>query len=283
MGLDDVLVHNERISTLTQQTVAGATMRRMSSKATQGSRIPDANMTKSDDRTAIPDTTVTTTMSTSLTAPNDSILPDMDATYPTEQIAIIDKPESMPTHVFTVPYPSESPSILHVFASVDRMWLAVTGHGIDNDKIPALEFACLSVIAAHREHGILQPELVRVTGQDKRSVPWRTQSLCDKGYIIKQEVVASGARTSLCILRRFVVQGSSSGATIEAQRSVILPESINKGDGKVYVDARSPVIEARVRATFDILRELKIITWDDLKMKLVCFYPIPSVRQLEPC
>ncbi|MCJ1391605.1 hypothetical protein MMC18_004469 [Xylographa bjoerkii] len=233
MGLADVVAHNERVEILTQQGGTGLTI-----------------------------------ASTSLTANHGYVCPDTNATVATDQVATTGAANSLPAQAASVSAPLGSPSTLHVFASVNRMWLAVAGHGIDSEKIAALEFTCLSIIAARRENGILQPELVRITGQDKRSVPWRTQKLCDKGYIVKKEVVASGARTSLCILKRFAVESSSMEVTTEGQHPVSLPGSVKTGEDKGYVDAKSHIVETRLRATFDILKELKIILWDDLKMKL---------------
>ncbi|MCJ1376915.1 hypothetical protein MMC17_000005 [Xylographa soralifera] len=243
MSLTDVMAHNERVEGLTQQSVAGVTL-----------------------------------VNTSLTANHALMGPDANITSATDQRAITGGAESQSLQSASVPLPSEIPSYLHVFASVNRMWWAVAGHGIDNEKIAALEFTCLSIIAASRENGILQPELVRVTGQDKRSVPWRTQKLCDRGYIVKKEVVASRARTSLCILKRFAVQSSSKDVTAKDQYLISHPNSIKTGD-KDYVDTKSRVVETRLRATFDILKELKIILWDDLKMKLGIWRIAPESRR----
>ncbi|MCJ1281618.1 hypothetical protein MMC26_000938 [Xylographa opegraphella] len=235
MDLADVLAHNERLDRLTRQTVAD----------------PDPNIA-----------------STSLTASHKLVGAEANAAAAGDQGAITNGTGSLSHQAASVSDLSETPKYLHVFASVNYMWLAVAGHGVDNEKIAALEFTCLSVIAAHREAGILQPDLVRTTGQDKRSVPWRTQKLCDKGYIVKKEVVSSGSRTSLCILKRFAVPCSSKDVTTKAQYLNSLPNRISTSENKGYVDAKSRVVQSRIRATFEILKELKIILWDDLKMKL---------------
>ncbi|MCJ1405237.1 hypothetical protein MMC11_008464 [Xylographa trunciseda] len=244
MDLADVVAHNERVENLTQQSV-----------------------------TALPGASIT------LTAIQGSVSTDADATAVADGRATTGAANSLPAQPTSVLAPSDNPSILHVFVSVNRMWLAVAGHGIDHEKIAALDFTCLSIIAAHREHGILQPELVRMSGQDKRSVPWRTQKLCDNGYIIKKEVVASGARTSLCVLKRFAAQSGPREATTEDQYPASLPESVKIGGNKGYVDAKSHVVETRIRATFDLLKELKIILWDDLKIKLACFHTLRSRKR----
>ena len=97
--------------------------------------------------------------------------------------------------------PIRNPSRLYV--SENRQWDALTGHGIDWKRVPRLEFQLLSIIAEHGENGITQPDLIRLSGQDKRSVPKRTDNLHHKGYIVKRGVYAAKAKTSLCTFKRF--------------------------------------------------------------------------------
>jgi hypothetical protein len=85
----------------------------------------------------------------------------------------------------------------------DRVWYAIAGHGIDYKRIPPLEFQALSVVAAHGTKGILQPDVTKITGQDKRSLPKRTDNLSKNGYIIKTNVIARGTKTSLLKLKKF--------------------------------------------------------------------------------
>ena len=98
---------------------------------------------------------------------------------------------------------------IRLYASNDRMWHTLTGHAPDSNKIKSLDFICLSIIAACGPKGILQPDLVRISGQDKRSLPARTDRLHDGGYIEKKSVnveLANPPRslnTSKCILKRF--------------------------------------------------------------------------------
>ncbi|CAI6341001.1 unnamed protein product [Periconia digitata] len=95
-----------------------------------------------------------------------------------------------------------------VFASQDRVWQAVTGHSIDLKRVPSMEFLLLCVIATRGAGGITQPDLVRITGQDKRSVPKRTDELAKKGYIDKRPIQDGSLRTSLCVHKKFVQAGS---------------------------------------------------------------------------
>jgi hypothetical protein len=71
----------------------------------------------------------------------------------------------------------------------------------------------LSQIAAAGKDGIFQGELVRVTGQDKRSVPKRTDGLRDKGYIIKEIVYRKGMKTSRLTLRKRVADEEEMSAS----------------------------------------------------------------------
>lgn len=89
----------------------------------------------------------------------------------------------------------------------DRVYQAICGHPRDNSKVAPLEFDLLTHIAARRSDGILQGELVRLSGQDKRSVPKRTDALQEKGYIIKEAVYRKGNRTSRLILKKLAPTG----------------------------------------------------------------------------
>lgn len=85
----------------------------------------------------------------------------------------------------------------------ERVWYAIAGHGIDHKRIPPLEFQALSVIAAQGSKGVLQPDVTKLTGQDKRSLPKRTDNLAKNGYIVKTIVIARGTKTSLLKLKKF--------------------------------------------------------------------------------
>lgn len=90
-----------------------------------------------------------------------------------------------------------------------QLWHAIAGHGIDRSKIKPAEFLLLHIIAKHGADGIAQPELVRVSQQDKRSVPQRTDRLAAGGYISKVSVIARGAKTSLLTLKKFATNTAS--------------------------------------------------------------------------
>ncbi|EXJ78581.1 hypothetical protein A1O1_08982 [Capronia coronata CBS 617.96] len=90
-----------------------------------------------------------------------------------------------------------------VRVNVERVYEALCGHPPDSSKVSPLEFDLLSLIAPARSNGILQGDLRQASGQDKRSVPKRTDALHKKGYIVKETVYRKGNRTSRLILRRF--------------------------------------------------------------------------------
>ncbi|RWA11495.1 hypothetical protein EKO27_g3618 [Xylaria grammica] len=90
---------------------------------------------------------------------------------------------------------------LHV--SEERQWRTIAGHGPDLKRVPLFEWRALVDIASVKEKGILQGDLVRLTGQDKRSLPTRTDALARKGYIIKQPIVLRGGKSSKLWLAQF--------------------------------------------------------------------------------
>lgn len=90
-----------------------------------------------------------------------------------------------------------------ITASQRLIYHAVCGHDPDDTKVTDIEFALLRAICAARHDGIMQGELRQITGQDARSVPRRTDTLQQKGYIVKRAVYQHGHKTSLLFLRRF--------------------------------------------------------------------------------
>ena len=120
------------------------------------------------------------------------------------------------TAIATVSQETHSGFEIRLYASTNRLWHTLAGHGPDLSKIKSLDFACLSIIAEHGPNGILQHDLVRISGQDKRSLPARTDRLCDDGYIEKKRVSVDLydperlLHTSKCTLMRFVNDVSDS-------------------------------------------------------------------------
>lgn len=89
-----------------------------------------------------------------------------------------------------------------LFTTEHRIWQALTDHDVDWKRIPKLEFHCLMIVGAAGRQGVLQPDVTRLTGQDKRSVPKRTDALASKGYITKEMCLGGGIKTSLLRLKK---------------------------------------------------------------------------------
>ncbi|KAB5545631.1 hypothetical protein GE09DRAFT_1036018 [Coniochaeta sp. 2T2.1] len=85
----------------------------------------------------------------------------------------------------------------------ETVWQAIAGHGVDYKQIPRLEWHLLQGIAPTKYDGILQGDLRRLVGQDKRSVPKRTDFLAAKGYIVKRSIMVRASKTSKLWLTAF--------------------------------------------------------------------------------
>lgn len=149
--------------------------------------------------------------------------------------------------------PDSSVTAPRLYASQNRTWQALTGHGIDLKKVPNMEFVLLSIIASRGAEGIAQPELTQLSGQDKRSVPNRTNELARKGYITKEPVQANKIRTSLCVHSKFAPQRSflTSAAV----------EDVYKKD--------SFVLSGFVHLLYSKLKDSGIVPTRDIRPKLV--------------
>ena len=90
-----------------------------------------------------------------------------------------------------------------LYLTETRMWECLAGHAIDYQKLPRFEWLALVGIASVMESGILQGDLTRLIGQDKRSLPKRTDELARKGYIEKRPILARGCKTSKLWLKPF--------------------------------------------------------------------------------
>ncbi|KAF6815846.1 TFIIIC transcription initiation factor complex subunits Tfc3 [Colletotrichum sojae] len=90
-----------------------------------------------------------------------------------------------------------------IYVSEDRMWESIAGHAPDYRRVPRLEWMALVGIASTKQQGILQGDLGRLVGQDKRSLPKRTDALAEKGYISKRTTLVRGTKTSKLWLTHF--------------------------------------------------------------------------------
>lgn len=141
-----------------------------------------------------------------------------------------------------------------IFVSQNRTWQAVAGHPIDFKKVPSMSFMLLSIIAMHGEAGVIQPDLVRLSGQDKRSVPGRTDTLAKDGYIVKKPVQAGKLRTSLCVHKKFVKEGHFLSGPTNVEH--------------VFRDG-TLILSSFVGLLYNILKEPGFIPWKDLRTKMV--------------
>ena len=148
----------------------------------------------------------------------------------------------------------------HVFVPEERMWLAIAGHTPDRTRILPTEFTLLSIIASQKGNGIIQPELVRLSGQDKRSVPKRTDALCTKGYIEKKPIQFKASRTSLCTLKKFV------GLPSYLDGSFKTPA--DRGKGRFHEAGDVIDFTSFLTNLFKCLQEFKVISRNDLKQEL---------------
>lgn len=181
------------------------------------------------------------------------------------------------------PLPPVQPRIY--VSDEDVVWRAIAGHARDPKRVPRLEWQALVVIAASRSEGILQPELVRLASQDKRSLPRRTDALARKGYIVKSTCIANGLRTSKLWLSRFAppaVRTFSRGD--EVGGGVGSGSGVDKFDLSVETLTRdlAPVpwcalwqgavidYQALVRTLVAIVKAYGVIRSVDLKRKLGC-------------
>lgn len=152
---------------------------------------------------------------------------------------------------------------VRLFVSEKRTWIALTGHGPDSSRVFPTEFELLSVIAARRGEGIVQGNLVQLTGQDKRSVPKRTDELARKGYIEKTPFLARGARTSRLTLKRFV--GTNESRTKEAAAQDKLYMDTGRSKCKNEIDMTEVV-----DAVMDVMKTARdgIISRQDLRREV---------------
>ncbi|KAI9695725.1 MAG: RNA polymerase III transcription initiation factor complex subunit [Candelina mexicana] len=163
-----------------------------------------------------------------------------------------------------------------VCISQERMWYALTGHEVDWTKVPRSEFILLSIISARRERGIIQTELTRISGQDKRSLPRRTDALDIKGYIEKKPALIKGQRTSHCTLRKYVSQATELDSNANESKARKWADATQEdrlrkcGFTGDVTNPSSPVLNPLifVKTIVDYVKEAGIITHLDLQRKL---------------
>ncbi|KAL9582984.1 MAG: hypothetical protein Q9212_002980, partial [Teloschistes hypoglaucus] len=152
---------------------------------------------------------------------------------------------------------------LRLYTTVERRWQAIAGHSPDKVKIPSMDFVCLSIIAAYREQGILQPDLVIISGQDKRSVPERTRRLHVGGYISKTAVLVRGLHTSKLVLSRYTQKSPRGNDAASGLNDA--DDIVRNGDDPTEKEVDLHVLRRRL---VDILRNTKMITHREIKERM---------------
>ncbi|KAK2008642.1 hypothetical protein LZ32DRAFT_450059 [Colletotrichum eremochloae] len=162
-----------------------------------------------------------------------------------------------------------------IYVAEDRMWEAIAGHAPDYRRVPRLEWMALVGIASTKHQGILQGDLGRLVGQDKRSLPKRTDALADKGYISKRTTLVRGTKTSKMWLTRFapalptnpLKAAASLHTTVDMSRDVLARDlepvpwrNRWNGDSVDYISLAQTIMA--------IVKAFGIIRYHDLRCKL---------------
>jgi hypothetical protein len=131
-------------------------------------------------------------------------------------------------------------------------------------------FKCLEVIGRHRENGIIQPDVTKITGQDKKSVAGRTTTLKNLGYVEKVSVLAKNMHTSKLTLTKFAIRRDEKRA-IEKESNKTKGRK-GKGDEKAAEWTGDTVnFEELIRSVLKELKDAKngVLMHNDLKKRMV--------------
>jgi transcription factor C subunit 3 len=201
----------------------------------------------------------------SITSSTQQSLPLQDLTSARSTDKILQAPHRTPRILPTTGHdgqtifddPPTTTTAPRLYASQSRIWQALTGHGIDLKKVPTMEFVLLSLIASHGAAGVTQPDLTVISGQDKRSVPHRTDELCRKGYIEKRPVQAGKLRTSLCVHQKFVSDD----------------HFLTSGKVEDVFQYKKFVVSGFVHLLYNTLKDAGIVPTRDIRKRLVSTFP----------
>lgn len=166
----------------------------------------------------------------------------------------------------------EQPVKVSVFE--ETVWELLSGHGVDHKRIPHLEWVLMRAIAKTKDNGILQGDLGRLVGQDKRSVPKRTDVLVAKGYIVKRTTLLRGTKTSKLWLKFFAPPAlKDEEDTTVPQAEMILTQQLLLDDLNTvpwHVRWTGDVIDSTALLTtiMALCKAWGVIRLSDLKAKL---------------
>lgn len=149
---------------------------------------------------------------------------------------------------------------LRIAATEARVWMTVAGHEPSYVRIPRLKFDILKILLKHGPAGLLQPELVQISGQDKRSLPRRTTELAQLGYLIKRPANKHGLKTSRLLHKRY-----------SPEAAPITHQSTSDQDPKSFKDIDWAVVDREflIDQVLKLLKSRRIIQRDDLKAEMV--------------
>jgi len=136
--------------------------------------------------------------------------------------------------------------------------------------VPNAVFKCLEVIGKHREQGLIQPDLTKITGQDKKSIAGRTTLLKEMGYIEKVAVLAKNMNTSKLTLTKFAHLRDKKLAQDRKDDGGIKGNSAS-GKGSERWTGETIHLESLIKAIIVELKNAKngVVQRGDLKKKLV--------------
>jgi hypothetical protein len=155
----------------------------------------------------------------------------------------------------------------------ETVWQAITGHGVDYKQIPRLEWHLLQGIAPTKHDGILQSDVRKLVGQDKRSVPKRTDFLAAKGYIVKRSIMVKASKTSKLWLAGFAPRTTAEGSEASQAKDVKMTKEILTRDlSSVPWHARwtgaDIDVETFAESVIAIVKAWGVMRYSDLRLKM---------------
>lgn len=163
-----------------------------------------------------------------------------------------------------------------LYVTESKMWECITGHGIDYQKLPKFEWLALLGIASVMEKGILQGDLTRLVGQDKRSLPKRTDVLARKGYIEKKPILTRGCKTSKLWLKCFSPSAPTQNKPAETSSEVVndafpraaLVTDLEPVPWRDHWTGNTIDYAMLGRTIMAVIKEFGVIRYGDLRAKL---------------
>lgn len=163
-----------------------------------------------------------------------------------------------------------------LYVTESKMWECLTGHGVDYQKLPRFEWLALLGIASVMEEGILQGDLTRLVGQDKRSLPKRTDELARKGYIEKKPILARRCKTSKLWLKSFAPSTPSQSQPAETSAEVMedpfpraaLVTDLEPVPWRDHWTGTTIDYAMLGRTIMAVIKEFGVIRYADLRVKL---------------